>query len=152
MYRYFFLFMLTAISAITFAVDAASPLSGFVYSGNYTLQSIYNFTWFGLYQGGQFGLVLSPARASNSNDEVYTYDAIFRAGNRIATVLDVVNSTRIKEFRVLRKTRIRLRGQPLVVQNQVLNIMKNATTIRLIKPQSLELSGPTGVLKYVRVN
>jgi hypothetical protein len=51
MYRYSFLFMLTAISAITFAVDAASPLSGFVHSGNYTLQSIYNFTWFGLYQG-----------------------------------------------------------------------------------------------------
>jgi hypothetical protein len=134
-------------------MDAASPLSGFVYSGNYTLQSIYNFTWFGLYQGGQFGLVLSPAVADNSNDVIYPYYANFRAGNRITMVLDVVNSTRIKVCRLLRMTRIRLRGQALVVQNQVLNnIMNNATTIRLIKTQTLEVSDPTGVLKYVRAN
>jgi hypothetical protein len=30
--------------------------------------------------------------------------------------------------------------------------MKNATTIRLIKTQTLEVSDPTGVLKYVRAN
>jgi hypothetical protein len=100
----------------------------------------------------QFSLVLSPSSADNSKDDVYAYDAIFRAGNRITTIIDVVNNTRIKEYRPLRMTRIRLRGQALVVQNQVLNIMKNATTIRLIKPQSLELSGPTGVLKYARMD
>jgi hypothetical protein len=53
-------FTLIALAASTIGMDAALPLSGFVYSGNYTLQSIYNFRWVNLYQGGQFGLVFEP--------------------------------------------------------------------------------------------
>jgi hypothetical protein len=159
------LVIVLALSTINPGANAASPLSKFVYSGNYTLMSIYNYTWIGFYQDKRFGLELGATllsdlgllgpytREDNLTDDIFSYIAKFRAGNRISTIMNVTKGTQVTGVGMVISTRKGTRGQTRVVERFVQEVLRNITTIKLMDDsKSLQLSSPTCVMKWNRTD